>query len=198
MIKIGLTGSIAMGKSEVARILAEQGLPVFDSDKEVHKLYDSAEGAELLKPHVPDAIRDGRVDRSLLTQIVMKDKDQLNQLEKVVHVEIAARREKFTVTAQSQGHSIIIYDIPLLFEKNMENSVDVSIVVSAPEAEQRKRALARPGMTPEKLDMILQRQMPDHEKHKRADYVIENDGTLEQLAERTLNVLKQIRRAHSL
>jgi dephospho-CoA kinase len=198
MIKIGLTGSIAMGKSEVARILAEQGLPVFDADKEVHKLYDSAEGAALLKPDVPDAIRGGKVDRGLLTQIVMKDKHQLNKLENIVHAEIAARREIFTFASQSKGHSIIIYDIPLLFEKTMEKSVDVSVVVSSPEAQQRKRALARPGMTPEKLDMILQRQMPDHEKRKRADYVIENDGTLEQLAERTLHVLQQIKRTHSL
>jgi dephospho-CoA kinase len=196
MIKIGLTGSIAMGKSEVAQILEKQGLPVFDADREVHKLYDSKDGATLLAPHVPEAIHEGKVDRNLLTHIVMQEPEQLGRIEKIIHAEIALRREKFTVASRSNGHSIIVFDIPLLFEKNMEKSVDVTIVVSAREADQHKRALARPGMTLEKLAMIQNRQMPDHEKRKRADYIIENNGTLAQLAERTLAVLDQIKRTH--
>lgn len=198
MIKIGLTGSIAMGKSEVARILVEAGLPLFDSDKEVHKLYDSEEGATLLSPYVPDAIRNGRVDRSLLTKIVMADQTKLERLETLVHAEIARRRETFATKAQSDGYSLVVFDVPLLLEKNLEKTVDVTVVVSAPEPKQRKRALSRDGMTPQKLDMILARQMPDHEKRQRADYVIENDGTLTQLAERTLNILNQIKRTHTL
>lgn len=198
MIRIGLTGSIAMGKSEVARILVEAGLPLFDSDKEVHKLYDSAEGAALLSPHVPDAIRNGRVDRSLLSKIVIADQTKLNQLETLVHAEIANRREAFAAAAENNGHSLVVFDVPLLFEKNLEKTVDVTVVVSAPETEQRKRALSRDGMTPEKLDMILSRQMPDREKRKRADYIIENNGTLADLAERTRAILMQIKRTHTL
>jgi dephospho-CoA kinase len=198
MIKIGLTGSIAMGKSEVARILVEAGLPLFDADKEVHNLYDSEEGAALLSPHVPEAISNGKVDRSLLTKIVMADQTKLNQLETVVHAEISRRRNGFATTAENKGHALVVFDVPLLFEKNQEKTVDVTVVVSAPEREQRKRALARDGMTPQKLDMILSRQMPDHEKRKRADHIIENNGTLTELAERTHAVLTQIKRMHAL
>jgi dephospho-CoA kinase len=198
MIKIGLTGSIAMGKSEVARILVEAGLPLFDSDLEVHKLYDSAEGAALLLPFVPEAIHNGRVDRSLLSKIVIADQTKLNQLETLVHAEIANRREAFAAAAENDGHSLVVFDVPLLFEKSLEKTVDVTVVVSAPEPEQRQRALARKGMTPEKLDMILSRQMPDHEKRKRADYIIENNGTLADLAERTRAILMQIKRTHTL
>jgi dephospho-CoA kinase len=198
MIKIGLTGSIAMGKSEVARILVEAGLPLFDSDLEVHKLYDSAEGAALLLPFVPEAIHNGRVDRSLLSKIVIADQTKLNQLETLVHAEIANRREAFAAAAENDGHSLVVFDVPLLFEKSLEKTVDVTVVVSAPEPEQRQRALAREGMTPEKLDMILSRQMPDREKRKRADYIIENNGTLTDLAERTRAILVQIKRTHTL
>jgi dephospho-CoA kinase len=198
MIKIGLTGSIAMGKSEVARIVVGQGLPLFDADKEVHQLYDSEAGTKLLRPLIPEAIRDGKIDRNLLTQALMKDPDQLKQLEKIIHAEIAQRRQAFTVLSQDQHHPIIVFDIPLLFEKNLDKTVDVSIVVSTPEAEQRKRALARPGMTAAKLSMILGRQMPDHDKRKRANFIIENNGTLAQLAEQTISVLNQIKRNHGL
>lgn len=198
MIKIGLTGSIAMGKSEVARILATQGLPLFDADVEVHKLYDSEDGVKLLQPHVPEAIVDAHVDRGKLTKIVMADPQRLNQLEALVHAEIGRRRHQFAAKAEADGRSIIVFDIPLLFEKQLENTVDVTLVVSAPLAEQQKRALARPHMTQQKLEMILSRQMPDHEKRKRADYIIENDSSLDALQKRTLNVLNDIRRAHSL
>lgn len=198
MIKIGLTGSIAMGKSEVGRILVQQGLPLFDSDKEVHRLYDSAEGTTLLKPVVPEAIRDEKVDRVLLTQIVLADPTRLNQLEHLVHAEIARRRDAFATAAENDGHAIVVYDVPLLFEKHMEKTVDVTVVVSAHEAQQRTRALAREGMTVEKLEMILSRQMPDQEKRKRADYVIENNSTMAELSERTRDVLNQIKRTHTL
>jgi dephospho-CoA kinase len=198
MIKIGLTGSIAMGKSEVARILAAQGLPLFDADVEVHKLYDSEDGAKLLQQHVPEAIVDSRVDRGKLTEIVMADPQRLHQLEAVVHAEIGRRRSQFVATAEADGYSIALFDIPLLFEKQLENTVDVTLVVSAPLAEQQNRALARPHMTQQKLEMILSRQMPDYEKRNRADYIIENDGSLDVLNQRTLNVLTEIKRAHSL
>jgi dephospho-CoA kinase len=198
MISIGLTGSIAMGKSEVSRILQKHGLPVFDADHEVHALYNSQAGVDLLKPYVPEAIVNGKIDRVALTKIVMADPQRLNTLEKIVHDEIAKRRSTFKINAEDQGHAFAVFDIPLLFEKNLESSIDVSIVVSAPPHLQQQRALARPGMTEEKFEMILSRQMSDAEKRKRADHIIENDGTLEDLSNRTLACLAQIKREHAL
>jgi dephospho-CoA kinase len=198
MIVIGLTGSIAMGKSEVASVFLEQGIPVFDADKEVHRLYDSTEGAELISAVVPGAIIEGRVSRSKLTQFVVADGGLLEKLETIVHAEIARRRKDFLRDASERGHSIAVVDVPLLFEKGGEKEVDVTVVVTCSESEQRKRALARPGMTQEKLAMILKRQMPDAEKRGRADFVIENDGTLEELNTKTLAVLKAIRKEHAL
>jgi dephospho-CoA kinase len=198
MMTIGVTGSIAMGKSEVSRIYREQGIPVFDADLEVHALYDSQEGVALLQPCVPEAIVDGQIHRATLTAIVMKNPERLSQVEKIVHHEIAERRVAFAEHAEKSGHSIVVYDIPLLFEKSYEKIVDVTVVVSAPSDIQQQRALLRSGMTQEKLDMILARQMPDAEKQKRADYVIENDGTLEHLRDRALVVLASIKKEHTL
>jgi dephospho-CoA kinase len=193
MIKIGLTGSIAMGKSEVAKAFRESGIPVFDADDEVHRLYNSKQGADLLRNIVPDAIRDETVDRGRLSQLVLQDPSLLPQVEQRVHAEIAARRNHFLAGAQQQGHGLVVLDIPLLFEKATENSLDLTIVVSAPPQLQRQRALARPGMTEEKLDMILKRQMPDAEKRKRADYVIENDASLDDLRQRSIDVITKIK-----
>ena len=198
MIKIGLTGSIAMGKSEVGRILVGEGIPLFDSDREVHKLYDSSAGATLLQPIVPEAVQHDKVDRRLLSETVLADPLKLTRVETVVHAEIAKRRDVFTAAAESRGHAIVVYDVPLLFEKQLEKTVDVTIVVSAPETEQRQRALARDGMTQQKLDMIMSRQIPDQEKRRRADYVIENNSTLLALAEHTRAVLDEIKRTHRL
>jgi dephospho-CoA kinase len=198
MMIIGLTGSIAMGKSEVSRIFRAQGLPVFDADLEVHALYDSQAGVDLLEPFVPEAIVDGKIHRPTLAALVLKQPERLNQLEKIVHVKIAKRRAAFTLAAEKAGHSIIVYDIPLLFEKPAEKTADVTVVVSAPAHLQKERALSRPGMTQKKLDMILARQMPDAEKRKRADHVIENDATLEMLQDRSLAVLARIKKEHVL
>lgn len=187
-----------MGKTEVGHILADEGLPLFDSDKAVHDLYNSAEGATLLNPIVPEAIDNGQVDRPRLSKIVLADPAKLNQIEAVVHAEIARRRDIFALTAERDGHAIVVFDVPLLFEKHLEKTVDVTVVVSSSNPDQRQRALARPGMTAEKLEMILSRQMPDEEKQKHADYVIANTGTLADLAVRTRSVLKQIKRTHAL
>jgi dephospho-CoA kinase len=194
MIIIGLTGSIAMGKSEVARILVDEGLPLFDADKEVHALYDSAEGAYLLRSLVPSAVKDGRVDRKRLSDHLVSSPDDLDPIEKVVHAEIARRRKLFLSDVKAQGHRLAVVDVPLLFEKGGDKDVDVTVVVSAPAEEQRSRALARPGMTEARFDMILKRQMPDSEKRKRADYVIDNSSTLEELRVRTLAVLDTIKK----
>lgn len=198
MIRIGLTGSIAMGKSAVARIMREAGYPVFDADAEVHMLYESPEGAALLAPHVPEAMAHGRVDRAALSKAVVADPSLLSRIEPLVHAEIARRRTAFLSAEEEKGSAMAIVDVPLLFEKQGEKDVDVTIVVSAPPNLQRQRALARPGMTEAKLAMILSRQMPDAEKRKRANHVIENDGDLAMLQSRTLHVLSAIKREHSL
>ena len=195
MIIIGLTGSIAMGKSQVANIFRELGIPVFDADKEVHALYDSVEGANLLKPFVPQAVTSAGVDRAKLSAAVLADAKLLNSLEPVVHAEIARRRARFIAAAESQAHDMAVVDVPLLFEKGADAEVDATIVVSALPHLQRERALARPGMTPEKLDMILSRQMPDAEKRKRADHVLENNGTLDDLRHQTLVLIKALKRS---
>ena len=178
MMLIGLTGSIAMGKSEAAKYLASLGFPVFDSDSAVHKLYDSEQGAELIRALAPGAIVDGKVDRPRLSELVLKNKALLGELEKLVHAEIQKQRTAFVAEAKASGSKAVILDIPLLFETGAERHVDKTIVVSAPEDIQRRRALARPGMTEERLKLILSRQMPDAEKRKRADAVIDTSGTI--------------------
>jgi dephospho-CoA kinase len=188
---IGLTGSIAMGKSEVAKIFADNGIPVFDADREVHALYDSKEGADLLRRFVPQAIIDDRVDRQKLTSLVMQDKTLLERLEPFVHAEISERRKQFVDRARKNQAGLVVLDIPLLFEKNTV-TVDATIVVSAAPEIQRRRALTRPGMTEAKLDMILARQMPDAEKRKRADIIIENNGTLDDLRRATEAVIQRL------
>jgi dephospho-CoA kinase len=198
MIIVGLTGSIAMGKSEVGKILQADGIPLFDADKEVHRLYDSAEGAALIGAIAPEAVNSGTVDRQRLSALVLADTDLLARLEKAVHAEIRHRRQAFIEEQRLAGQSIVVLDVPLLFEMGGEKDVDVTIVVSAGADLQRRRALARPGMTEEKLAMILARQMPDAEKRKRAHHVIETNGTLEELAVRTRAVLRQIRKEHAL
>jgi dephospho-CoA kinase len=197
MIVIGLTGSIAMGKSEVAKVFREHGIPVFDSDQEVHALYDSAEGAELLKGFVPQAIVDDRVSRSKLSEAVIEDKTLLEKLETIVHAEILRRRKNFIAAAEVRASDCVLVDVPLLFEKGHEKDIDITIVVSSSAATQRKRALERPTMTEAKLEMILKRQMPDAEKRKRANIIIENDGTLEDLRTATEAVIQRIRKRTS-
>ncbi|MBG1233777.1 dephospho-CoA kinase [Aestuariivirga litoralis] len=193
MMRIGLTGSIAMGKSEAARYFASRGIPVFDADAEVHRLYDSAEGATLLRPYLPEATAENRVDRKIVTEMIMKDKDLLKKLEQIVHAEIRQRRSAFVAKAEAEGNKAVILDIPLLFETGGEKDVDASIVISSPAHVQEQRALARPGMTKERLAMILARQMPDAEKRKRATYVIENDSTVEHLHKSLAALLMKMR-----
>ncbi len=176
----GLTGSIAMGKSETARMFRELGVPVFDADAVVHELY-AKDGAAVASVETlfPGAIVDGAVDRQRLLKFVLNDSDAMAGLEAVVHPLVRNAREEFIKTARGDGHGLTVLDIPLLFETGYDGRMDVVIVVSAPPEIQRERALQRPGMTLEKFENILARQVDDAEKRKKADYVVDSSQGLE-------------------
>jgi dephospho-CoA kinase len=177
MISVGLTGSIATGKSEVAKLFSAAGIPVFESDAVVHDLYAETATKELLGKIFPGIVVDGEIDRQRLGQRVLRSPEELKKLESLIHPLVRKRRERFISHWRKQGSPLVILDIPLLFETGQEKELDYVVVVSASEDVQRKRALARPGMTGQKLAGVLARQIPDAEKRKRADFVIENSGS---------------------
>lgn len=173
---LGLTGSIGMGKSTTAKMFADLGHPVWDADAAVHRLY-AKDGAAVgpVGAQFPGAVRDGAVDREALKAILAKDPAALSRLEAIVHPLVAEDRRRFISQANKNNARIIVLDIPLLFETGAQDSVDGVAVVSTDAETQRSRVLARPGMTPDALDMILSRQMPDAEKRARANWVIPTD-----------------------
>lgn len=193
MIVVGLTGSIAMGKSATAQMFCDVGIPVFDSDAEVHRLYDR--GGEAVGPvakRFPQAVHDGIVDRTRLSQSVVNHPAAMADLESIVHPLV--RKAQATFLNRNASESIVVLDIPLLFETGRASDVDRIIVVSAPADVQRERALARPGMTPEKLAGILARQMPDEEKRARADYVVDSSKGLEHAAQQVREIVAELKR----
>jgi dephospho-CoA kinase len=193
MIVAGLTGSIAMGKSETAKMLAARGIPVFDSDAAVHDIYAAGgEAVEPLRALVQEAIGGDGVDRRKLASLVQADPALLKRIEAIVHPLVRARQATFLADAARHAE-LAVLDIPLLFETGREKEVDVVIVVSANEAQQRERALARPGMTAEKLDFILSRQVPDAVKRAKADYVIDTSVSLADTARHVERLIADIR-----
>jgi dephospho-CoA kinase len=174
MIRLGLTGSIGMGKSATARMFAEEGVPVFDADAEVHRLY-AADGAgvEAVGGAFPGVIVDGAVDRKRLAQVVGGDPEALKRLEAIVHPLVGQARARFLSGAEAGGAQVAVLDIPLLFETGREGDVDAVVVVSAPAHVQRERVLSRPEMTEARFAALHTRQMPDAEKRARADFVID-------------------------
>jgi dephospho-CoA kinase len=178
VIVAGLTGSIAMGKSTVAGMFGELGVPVFDSDDAVRGFY-SGDGAKTVEAAFPGVTVSGQVDRERLGARVLGDVEALQRLEGLVHPAVAEARVQFIGRAAASGRRFVIVDVPLLFETGGEANVDLVIVVSAPESIQRERVLARAGMTEAKLDAILSRQMPDGEKRRRAHFIIDTRGRLE-------------------
>ena len=177
MIVAGLTGSIAMGKSTVAGMFAELGVPVFDSDDAVRGFY-SGDGAQAVEAAFPGVLVSGQVNRERLGARVLGDAEALQRLEGLVHPAVAQSRVQFVERAAAAGRRFVIVDVPLLFETGGEAKVDLVIVVSAPESIQRQRVLARAGMTEAKLEAILSRQMPDGEKRRRAHFTIDTRGEL--------------------
>jgi dephospho-CoA kinase len=177
MIRIALTGSIGMGKSSVAKMFESAGVPVFDADAVVRQLQGPGGGLiEKIGEMFPGCVRSGTLDRDCLAQIVLADRAKLAALESIVHPAVREWREAFI--AKHRRARALVFEIPLLFETHGEKDFDKVIVVSAPPEVQRARVLARHGMTPEKLESILARQMPDDEKRRRADLVIDTGGDL--------------------
>jgi dephospho-CoA kinase len=180
MLIIGLTGSIGMGKSATAQMFAKRGVPVCDSDALVHGLYEPGGAAvEPITALFPQANVDGRIDRQVLSRLVLGKPEELRRLERIVHPLVGLAQAKFLQDCAARGERMVVLDIPLLLESAGPRRVDVIVVVSAPADVQRARVLARPGMTPEKFEAIVAKQMPDDEKRAKADFVIDTSKGFE-------------------
>ena len=177
MLILGLTGSIGMGKSTTAKLFAEAGVPVYDADATVHMLYEG-EAVPAIEAAFPGTTVNGKVDRNKLSARVVHDPAAIKRLEQIVHPMLGASRQKFLDDAERSGAPVAVVDVPLLFETGGEKRVDAVVVVTTTPEIQRQRILARDNMTSEKLDAILARQLPDAEKRRRADFVVDtSDGT---------------------
>ena len=173
MIVLGLTGSIGMGKSTTARMFVDAGVPVYDADAAVHALY-AGEAAPLIEAAFPGTVRDGVVDRNCLSTAVLGRDDAMRRLEAIVHPLVREDRLRFLAEQRAAGAPLVVLDIPLLFEGGGERDVDRTLVVTADPEIQRQRVLARPGMSEDRFRAVLARQMPDAEKRRRADYIIDS------------------------
>lgn len=178
MIVLGLTGSIGMGKSTAAKMFADAGVPVHDSDEAVHRLYAGA-AVPLVENAFPGTTHGGSVDRALLGQRVLADPAALKTLEGIVHPLVRADADAFLARHRSAGAPLAVLDIPLLFETGGRDRVDKVVVVTAPADIQRARVLARPGMTEEKFEAILRRQVPDAEKRRLADFIVDTEHSFD-------------------
>lgn len=196
MIVIGLTGSIGMGKTTTAKLFAEEGVPVCDSDAVVHDLYQN-EAVGPIANIFPDAVKDGAVDRDRLSKILRENPAQFLALENIVHPLVRAKQDAFVEAQRRNGERFALLDIPLLFETKAEARVDAVVVVSCAAEIQRQRVLSRPGMTEEKFQMILGRQMPDGEKRKKADFLINTGRGIEDARTQVRAVLDALQKRKS-
>jgi dephospho-CoA kinase len=186
-----LTGSLGMGKSTAAKFFAEAGVPVHDSDAVVHALYEG-EAAPLIEQAFPGSAAGGKVDRSKLAAMVINDHAALARLEAIVHPLVFAAREKFLAEAKARGAPIVVLDVPLLFETAADHRCDAVVVVSAPPEVQRRRAFERPGMTEEKFAALLAKQLPDAEKRRRADFVVDSSQSFDHTRAQIRDILRRV------
>jgi dephospho-CoA kinase len=191
MIILGLTGSIGMGKSTTAKLFAEAGVPVYDADATVHQLYEG-EAAPAIEAAFPGTTADGKVDRKKLSARVVHDPAAMKQLEQIVHPMLGASRQKFFEEAERAGAPVTVVDVPLLYETGGEKRVDAVVVVTTSPENQRARIMARGTMTSEALDSILARQLPDAEKRKRADFVVDTSHGLDPVRAQIRDILQQV------
>ena len=191
MIVLGLTGSIGMGKSTTAKLFAEAGVPVYDADATVHHIYQG-EAAPAIEAAFPGTTVDGKVDRTKLSSKVVGNDAAMKRLEQIVHPMLSAYHKKFLEDAARAGADVAVVDVPLLFETGGEKRVDAVVVVTTSPEAQRERILARDNMTGEKLDAILARQLPDAEKRKRADFVVDTSHGLDPVRARIRDILAEV------
>jgi dephospho-CoA kinase len=191
MLILGLTGSIGMGKSTTAKLFEEAGVPVYDADATVHKLYEG-EAAPAIEAAFPGTTVDGKVDRAKLSARVVHDPAAMKQLEEIVHPMLGASRQKFFQDAEASGAPVVVVDVPLLFETGGEKRVDAVVVVTTTPEIQRERVLARGTVDDEKLNAILARQVPDAEKRKRADFVVDTSHGLDLVRAQIKHILAEI------
>lgn len=191
MIVIGLTGSIGMGKTTTAKLFADEGVPVCDSDAVVHDLYRS-EAVSPIAVAFPQAVQEGRVNRDILSHILRENPAQFSVLESIVHPLVRSKQDAFVAQHKQNGEAVALLDIPLLFETKAESRVDVVVVASCSPKIQRERVLSRPGMTEEKFAMILSRQMPDVDKRRKADFIIDTGRGIEDARTQVRSVLRAL------
>jgi dephospho-CoA kinase len=188
MLILGLTGSIGMGKSTTAKLFAEAGVPVYDADAAVHQLYEG-DAAPAIEAAFPGTTAAGKVDRAKLSAHVVHDPAAMRRLEEIVHPMLGASRQKFFADAEAAGAPVVVVDVPLLFETGGEKRVDAVVVVTTSPELQRERVLARGAMDEEKFNSILARQLPDAEKRKRADFVVDTSHGLDPVRARIRDIL---------
>jgi dephospho-CoA kinase len=184
-----LTGSVAMGKTTAARFFAEAGVPVHDSDAVVHALYEG-EAVPAIERAFPGSTANGKVDRGKLAAMVLNDSAALQRLEAIVHPLVSASRDRFV--AEQHGVPVVLFDVPLLFETGLDRGCEAVVVVSAPPEVQRRRAFERPGMTDEKFAALVAKQMPDAEKRRRANFVVDSSGDFEQTRAQVRDILHRV------
>ncbi|MEM6661012.1 MAG: dephospho-CoA kinase [Pseudomonadota bacterium] len=194
MIVVGLTGSIGMGKSTTAKMFADAGIPVWDADAAVHKLYAAgAAGTTAIADIAKDAVGPNGVDRDLLRAAVVQDQSLLKKIEALIHPLVAADRAEFLFKARTDGHQVAVCDIPLLFEGDGHKHVDRTVVVSAPADIQKRRVLERPGMTVETFSMILSKQVPDADKRAKADFVVDTGDGLNHARKQVERIIETLK-----
>jgi len=191
MLLLGLTGSIGMGKSTTAGLFREAGVPVYDADATVHQIYEG-EAAPAIEAAFPGTTVSGKVDRQKLSAAVLHDPAAIKRLEGIVHPMLRAHQQAFLDEAERSGATVAVLDIPLLFETGGERRVDAVVVVTTSAETQRQRILERPLMTQEKLEAILARQMPDAEKRRRADFVVDTSHGLEPVRRQIRDILDRV------
>jgi dephospho-CoA kinase len=191
MFVLGLTGSIGMGKSTTAGLFRAQGIPVHDSDAAVHALY-KGKAVDMIERAFPGVTRDGVVDRAILGARVRDDPEAMRRLEALIHPMVREDRAQFMHAAADAAQKLVVLDVPLLFETGADREVDAVVVVSAPEAVQKQRLFSRPGMTPEWLAVILAKQMPDAEKRRRAQFIIDTGRGLDEAERQVRGLLRAL------
>jgi dephospho-CoA kinase len=191
MLVLGLTGSVGMGKSTCAEMFAALGVPIFNADREVHRLY-SGPAVPLIEAAFPGTVVDGVVDRGRLGDAVFENPPAMAKLEQIVHPLVRESEIAFRKGATAEGSRIVLLDIPLLFEAGGESRVDIVIVVSTAPEVQKTRVMRRPGMTEERFAAISEKQMPDAEKRRRAHFIVDTTGSFDDTRRQVADILRAV------